>query len=194
MGPCVKLVGLIFWGRWCIFSYLLGCRDKSFICYFVTPLYAQTRGVPELLAYYSDSIMKKGQQSQMNETEYEQIFDKISSILGLLTQKDIFLQIYQNLLADRLLFELSESDEFEHQLISKLKLKYWIRSENTPHTSPPRTQTRYHRSLTKLRAQTTISKIPVGPPPQPPRSSLRLLANLRHPVPPRITRHSSYGP
>ncbi|EGR28588.1 hypothetical protein IMG5_172620 [Ichthyophthirius multifiliis] len=76
-------------------------------------------GVPELLANYTDKTLRKG--AKENEDEMEKKIDKIIEVFNDLNEKDIFLNLYQSQLAQRLLMEESESIQYEKVMITKIK-------------------------------------------------------------------------
>jgi len=73
----------------------------------------------ERLATFCDPILKKGG----NDEEVEEILEKVVQLLTYVTDKDLFLEIYKNQLAKRLLTQKSFSEDWEKLMISKLKLR-----------------------------------------------------------------------
>lgn len=75
---------------------------------------------PEYLSSFIDDKLKKGVKG-MTETEIEQILEKTMVLFRFLQEKDVFERYYKQHLAKRLLLNKSFSDEFEKNMISKLK-------------------------------------------------------------------------
>lgn len=61
---------------------------------------------------------------KLSEEETEVYLEKTVQIFAYLTDKDLFADIYRNLLAKRLLNQRSASDDMEKLIIGKLKLRY----------------------------------------------------------------------
>jgi len=59
---------------------------------------------------------------QMSEQEIESILDKTMVLFRFLLEKDVFERYYKTHLAKRLLLNKSVSDDFEKNMISKLKV------------------------------------------------------------------------
>jgi hypothetical protein len=76
----------------------------------------------ELLATYGDQVLKGG--IKMTEVELEVKLDQIIELFNFVMQKDVFMDIYRNLLAKRLLSGRSASRNAEISMISKLKLRH----------------------------------------------------------------------
>ena len=58
----------------------------------------------------------------MREDELESVLDRVTQLFTCLSEKDLFLDIYRNQLAKRLLQEKSEDKDAEQKMISKLKI------------------------------------------------------------------------
>uniref|UniRef100_T1H3H7 Cullin family profile domain-containing protein n=1 Tax=Megaselia scalaris TaxID=36166 RepID=T1H3H7_MEGSC len=75
---------------------------------------------PEYLSLFIDDKLKKGGKG-MTEHEIESILDKTMVLFRFLLEKDVFERYYKTHLAKRLLLSKSVSDDFEKNMISKLK-------------------------------------------------------------------------
>ena len=75
---------------------------------------------PELLAKYSDSLLKKNIKST-EEDELETCLKQTMTIFRYIEDKDVFLKFYHRMLAKRLVNSSSTSDDAETSMISKLK-------------------------------------------------------------------------
>lgn len=86
------------------FEYFLNLNPKS----------------PEYLSLFVDDKLKKGVKG-MSEVEIEMILDKSMVLFRFLQEKDVFERYYKQHLAKRLLLNKSVSDDWEKNMISKLK-------------------------------------------------------------------------
>ncbi|KAI9672478.1 MAG: hypothetical protein M1817_003244 [Caeruleum heppii] len=75
---------------------------------------------PELLAKYSDSLLKKTVKSA-EESDLEDMLTKIMTVFKYIEDKDVFQKFYSRMLAKRLVHTSSASDDAETSMISKLK-------------------------------------------------------------------------
>lgn len=75
---------------------------------------------PELLAKYTDSLLKKGAKAA-DETELEELLVQIMVVFKYIEDKDVFQKFYSRMLAKRLVHSNSVSDDAETSMISKLK-------------------------------------------------------------------------
>ncbi|KAK2744170.1 hypothetical protein FQN57_004430 [Myotisia sp. PD_48] len=75
---------------------------------------------PELLARYTDSLLKKGAKSP-EESELEELLVQIMTVFKYIEDKDVFQKFYSRMLAKRLVHVSSVSDDAETSMISKLK-------------------------------------------------------------------------
>ena len=75
---------------------------------------------PELLARYTDSLLKKGSKSP-EESEIEELLVQIMTVFKYIEDKDVFQKFYSRMLAKRLVHVSSVSDDAETSMISKLK-------------------------------------------------------------------------
>ncbi|KAL3282913.1 hypothetical protein HHI36_006071 [Cryptolaemus montrouzieri] len=86
------------------FEYFLNLNPKS----------------PEYLSLFIDDKLKKGVKG-MSEQEIELVLDKSMVLFRFLQEKDVFERYYKQHLAKRLLLNKSVSDDWEKNMISKLK-------------------------------------------------------------------------
>lgn len=78
----------------------------------------------QILNTFCDNILKKDSYEKItSENEIEIFLEKLVQLFTYLTDKDLFNEIYRNLLAKRLLSQRSSSDDMERLMISKLKLR-----------------------------------------------------------------------
>ncbi|XP_018327779.1 cullin-3 isoform X1 [Agrilus planipennis] len=75
---------------------------------------------PEYLSLFIDDKLKKGVKG-MSEQEIEHVLDKSMVLFRFLQEKDVFERYYKQHLAKRLLLNKSVSDDWEKNMISKLK-------------------------------------------------------------------------
>ncbi|RMZ76191.1 hypothetical protein DV737_g4936, partial [Chaetothyriales sp. CBS 132003] len=75
---------------------------------------------PELLAKYTDSLLKKGAKAA-DESELEELLVQIMVVFKYIEDKDVFQKFYSRMLAKRLVHSSSVSDDAETSMISKLK-------------------------------------------------------------------------
>ncbi|KAJ5161599.1 cullin-1 [Penicillium capsulatum] len=75
---------------------------------------------PELLAKYTDSLLKKGAKAA-EESELEEMLVQIMTVFKYIEDKDVFQKFYSKMLAKRLVHVSSVSDDAETSMISKLK-------------------------------------------------------------------------
>lgn len=75
---------------------------------------------PEILAKYSDQILKKGNKAA-EESELEEMLVQIMIVFKYIEDKDVFQKFYSRLLTKRLVHTSSVSDDAETSMISKLK-------------------------------------------------------------------------
>ncbi|KAK9872994.1 hypothetical protein WA026_020340 [Henosepilachna vigintioctopunctata] len=86
------------------FEYFLNLNPKS----------------PEYLSLFIDDKLKKGVKG-MSEQDIEMVLDKSMVLFRFLQEKDVFERYYKQHLAKRLLLNKSVSDDWEKNMISKLK-------------------------------------------------------------------------
>lgn len=75
---------------------------------------------PELLAKYSDSLLKKSNKIS-EDGEIDDILKDIMTVFKYIEAKDVFQKFYSKTLAKRLVYGTSASDDMEESMISKLK-------------------------------------------------------------------------
>ncbi|KAJ5833821.1 cullin-1 [Penicillium riverlandense] len=75
---------------------------------------------PELLARYTDSLLKKGSKAA-EESELEEMLVQIMTVFKYIEDKDVFQKFYSKMLAKRLVHVSSVTDDAETSMISKLK-------------------------------------------------------------------------
>jgi cullin 1 len=75
---------------------------------------------PELLAKYTDQLLKKGAKAA-DESELEEMLVQIMVVFKYIEDKDVFQKFYSRMLAKRLVHTNSVSDDAETSMISKLK-------------------------------------------------------------------------
>ncbi|GAA6059887.1 hypothetical protein JCM10212_005270 [Sporobolomyces blumeae] len=75
---------------------------------------------PELLAKYTDSLLKKNNK-QTEDADMEQALTDTMTIFKYIEDKDVFQKFYSKMLAMRLIRETSASDDAESSMIGKLK-------------------------------------------------------------------------
>ncbi|KAK5087388.1 ubiquitin ligase (cullin) of SCF [Exophiala xenobiotica] len=75
---------------------------------------------PELLAKYTDQLLKKGAKAA-DESELEELLQQIMVVFKYIEDKDVFQKFYSRTLAKRLVHVNSVSDDAEMSMISKLK-------------------------------------------------------------------------
>ncbi|OQD78246.1 hypothetical protein PENDEC_c001G01996 [Penicillium decumbens] len=81
---------------------------------------SSTTKSPELLAKYTDSLLKKGSKAA-EESELEEMLVQIMTVFKYIEDKDVFQKFYSKMLAKRLVHVSSVSDDAETSMISKLK-------------------------------------------------------------------------
>ena len=77
--------------------------------------------IPYLLSCFLDSFLKKGGE-KLSHNMIEENIVKVVNLFAYLTDKDLFLEIYKNHLAKRLLTDKSASDEWEKMMITNFKM------------------------------------------------------------------------
>ena len=75
---------------------------------------------PELLAKYTDQLLKKGAKAA-DESDVEEMLVHIMVVFKYIEDKDVFQKFYSRMLAKRLVHANSVSDDAETSMISKLK-------------------------------------------------------------------------
>ncbi|ORY36360.1 Cullin-domain-containing protein [Rhizoclosmatium globosum] len=80
-----------------------------------------SQNFPELLSRYCDGLLKKSAKSALSESELEERISRVIIVFKYLNEKDIFQKFYSRMLAKRLIYSMSVSDDMEMNLISGLK-------------------------------------------------------------------------
>ena len=76
---------------------------------------------PELLAKYSDALLKKTNSTISEDDDVEKNLTEIMTVFKYIEDKDVFQKFYSRMLAKRLVNTTSTSDDAETSMISKLK-------------------------------------------------------------------------
>ncbi|KAF2417427.1 Cullin-domain-containing protein [Tothia fuscella] len=76
---------------------------------------------PELLAKYTDTLLKKSNAKMSEEDDMEKCQTEIMTVFKYIEDKDVFQKFYSRMLAKRLVHTSSASDDAETSMISKLK-------------------------------------------------------------------------
>ena len=74
----------------------------------------------EIMASFCDTLLKSGGE-KLGDDEIEAFLEKVVLLFSYLSDKDIFAEIYRDMLAKRLLGQRSASDEMERTMVGKLK-------------------------------------------------------------------------
>lgn len=74
----------------------------------------------EIMASFCDTLLKSGGE-KLGDDEIEAYLEKVVLLFSYLSDKDIFAEIYRDMLAKRLLGQRSASDEMERTMVGKLK-------------------------------------------------------------------------
>jgi cullin 3 len=77
----------------------------------------------EVIAIYTDTILRKGGMKSLPEAQYEDYLKQIVQLFNHLVDKDLFIEVFRSYLAKRLLNEKSQSIELERSMISFIKLQ-----------------------------------------------------------------------
>ncbi|KAF1992417.1 cullin-2 [Aulographum hederae CBS 113979] len=94
------------------------CREfvnRNKVCKSVT-----TRS-PELLARYTDTLLKKSSAKMSEEDDMEKMLGHVMTVFRYIEDKDVFQKFYWKMLAKRLVSGTSASDDAETSMITKLK-------------------------------------------------------------------------
>ncbi|KAF1949702.1 Cullin-domain-containing protein [Byssothecium circinans] len=76
---------------------------------------------PELLAKYTDTLLKKSSAKMSEEDNMESLLTQVMTVFKYIEDKDVFQKFYSRMLAKRLVQATSASDDSETTMISKLK-------------------------------------------------------------------------
>lgn len=75
---------------------------------------------PELLAKFTDIILKKTNKNQ-EEGELDELLNDVMVVFKYIEEKDVFMNVYSKLLAKRLIYTTYASEDLEGSMIGKLK-------------------------------------------------------------------------
>jgi len=75
---------------------------------------------PELLTKFTDLILKKSNHNQ-EEQEMDNLLNDVMVVFKYIEEKDVFMNYYSKLLAKRLIYSTSASDDMERLMVGKLK-------------------------------------------------------------------------
>ena len=75
----------------------------------------------QLLADFSDKLLRKGGSEKLSDEKMEETLDKVVKLLGYISDKDLFGEFYRKKLSRRLLQDSSASQDYERSILSKLK-------------------------------------------------------------------------
>ncbi|KAI8854533.1 Cullin family-domain-containing protein [Chytridium lagenaria] len=76
---------------------------------------------PSSLGKYCDWLLKKSSKSQWSESDIESRLSRVLILFNYVDDKDVYQKFYSRLLAKRLIFASSVSDEAESNMITRLK-------------------------------------------------------------------------
>lgn len=77
--------------------------------------------VPELMAAFSDAILRKGGASKLSEDDMDSVLDKLVKFMDYISDRDMFSEFYRKKLARRLLYSTSCGEDAEKAMLSRLK-------------------------------------------------------------------------
>ncbi|KAJ8515287.1 hypothetical protein ONZ45_g7267 [Pleurotus djamor] len=101
--------------------------DKNFIYAldegFRIGFQARRRKPAELIAKHLDKIMRKGQGAS-SDAAFRALLDSVLALYRYTEDKDVFRRFYHRSLAKRLLLDKSASDDFEKEMLKKLREQY----------------------------------------------------------------------
>uniref|UniRef100_A0A5K3FK58 CULLIN_2 domain-containing protein n=2 Tax=Mesocestoides corti TaxID=53468 RepID=A0A5K3FK58_MESCO len=86
----------------------------------ITEIAGSSRKTPELLAKYADLLLKKGTKEAQPD-DLEETLNCVMEVFKYVEDKDVFQKFYSNMLARRLVNNMSISEDSEAQMISLLK-------------------------------------------------------------------------
>lgn len=87
---------------------------------FTTGFKARRNTPAEMLAKYLDRTLRRGQGSK-GDQEFDNMLNTALSLYKFTDDRDVFRTFYHRQLAKRLLLQRSASDDFEKQMLKKLK-------------------------------------------------------------------------
>lgn len=77
----------------------------------------------ELLAVYTDRLLKKGTDVRLSEQALQETLDRVVRLFSYLLDKDMFSEFYRKSLSKRLLLQRSASMDAEQSMIGRLKVR-----------------------------------------------------------------------
>lgn len=77
--------------------------------------------VPELMATFSDAVLRKGGASKLAEDDVDSVLDKLVKFMDYISDRDMFSEFYRKKLARRLLHSTSCGEDAEKAMLSRLK-------------------------------------------------------------------------
>jgi cullin 1 len=77
--------------------------------------------VPELMAAFSDAILRKGGASKLAEDDMDSVLDKLVQVMDYISDRDMFSEFYRKKLARRLLYSTTCGEDAEKAMLSRLK-------------------------------------------------------------------------
>ncbi|KAG4105964.1 Cullin-domain-containing protein [Neocallimastix lanati (nom. inval.)] len=104
--------------------------DKSLSKVINTPTSGKISHSPEILAKYCDFLLKKSPKVTLNEDEIKQKLENVIILFKYIDDKDIFQKFYSKILAKRLIYGTSVSEELEENMINRLKLSCGVEYTN----------------------------------------------------------------
>lgn len=75
----------------------------------------------EMLASFSDNLLRKGSGEKLSDDSIEDTFEKIVKLLAYISDKDLFQEFYRKKLAKRLLHDRSANEDYERSMLARLK-------------------------------------------------------------------------
>ncbi|KAJ3378365.1 hypothetical protein HDU84_007628 [Entophlyctis sp. JEL0112] len=96
--------------------------DKAFRKVVNESYESAAQNFPELLSRFCDGLLKKNAKVSLTESEVEEKLNQVVILFSFLNEKDIFQKFYSRLLAKRLIYGLSVSDDLELSVIAGLKV------------------------------------------------------------------------
>ncbi|KAJ8767678.1 hypothetical protein K2173_018236 [Erythroxylum novogranatense] len=78
----------------------------------------------EILATFCDNTLKKGGSEKLSDEAIEETLEKIVKLLEYISDKDLFAEFHRKKLARRLIFERSAGEDYERNILTKLKQLY----------------------------------------------------------------------
>lgn len=77
-----------------------------------------------MLWSFCDDLLKKGGRNTISDEAIEDIFEKVVKLLAHINDKDLFVELYRNKHARRLLYNNSANENHERSIVMKLKQRY----------------------------------------------------------------------